>query len=248
MELRRAAKGWRAAGIVIIAAILVAIPALATKQTAKHSPPVTKTAAVPDEYIVKAIGSKSAPVTMEVFSDYQCPSCGSLYEQTLKPLIADYVASGKVYLVHRDFPLPLHKYGYEAARWVSAAALVGKYPEVEAALYDNQAAWSVDGNIQKYVAAAMSPVDFKRVAKMMEVCPPPAAGVSPASYSQTGKPAAHGCPFDASIEKDKALGNTVPVSATPTFRFYYKGKTYGPMSGVVSWPIMKQFLDQVISQ
>ena len=88
MELRRAAKGWRAAGIVIIAAILVAIPALATKQTAKHTPPVTKTAAVPDEYIVKAIGSKSAPVTMEVFSDYQCPSCGSLYEQTLKPLIA----------------------------------------------------------------------------------------------------------------------------------------------------------------
>jgi protein-disulfide isomerase len=247
MELRRAAKGWRVAGIVIVAAMVVAIPALATKQTAKHTPPVTKTAAVPDEYIVKAIGSKSAPVTMEVFSDYQCPSCGSLYEQTLKPLIGDYVASGKVYLVHRDFPLPVHKYSYEAARWVNAAALVGKYPEVEAALYDNQAAWSVDGNIQKYVAAAMSPVDFKRVAKMMEVCPPPAAGVSPASYLQTGKPA-HGCPFDASIEKDKALGNTVPVSATPTFRFYYKGKTYGPMSGVVSWPIMKQFLDQVISQ
>jgi protein-disulfide isomerase len=82
---------------------------------------------------------------------------------------------------------------------------------------------------------------------MMEACPPPAAGVTPASYSQAGKPA-HGCPFDASIEKDKALGNTVPVSATPTFRFYYKGKTYGPMSGVVSWPIMKQFLDQVMSQ
>jgi protein-disulfide isomerase len=162
-------------------------------------------------------------------------------------LISDYVASGKVYLVHHDFPLPLHKYGYEAARWVNAAAVAGKYPEVEAALYDNQAAWSADGNIQKYVAAAMSPVDFKRVAKMMETCPPPAAGVTPASYSQAGKPA-HGCPFDASIEKDKALGNTVPVSATPTFRFYYKGKTYGPMSGVVSWPIMKQFLDQVMSQ
>jgi protein-disulfide isomerase len=247
MKVRRVAHGWLAAGVLAIAAIVVAAPALATKQTAKHTPPVTKTSTVPDEYIVKAIGSKSAPITMEVFSDYQCPSCGSLYEQTLKPLISDYVASGKVYLVHHDFPLPLHKYGYEAARWVNAAAVAGKYPEVEAALYDNQAAWSVDGNIQKYVAAAMSPVDFRRVAKMMEACPPPAAGVTPASYSQAGKPA-HGCPFDASIEKDKALGNTVPVSATPTFRFYYKGKTYGPMSGVVSWPIMKQFLDQVMSQ
>jgi hypothetical protein len=129
---------------------------------------------------------------------------------------------------------------------VNAAAVIGKYPEVEAALYDNQAAWSVDGNIQKYVAAAI-PSEFKRVEKMMEDCPPDTAGVAPASYSQGGR-ASHGCPFDYSIEKDKALGNTVPVSATPTFRFTYKGKPYGPMSGVVSWPIMKQFLDQLLRQ
>ncbi len=247
MKLGSAANGWRGAAFIAFAAIVVAVPALATKQTAKHTPPATKTSSVPDEYIVKAIGSKTAPVTMEVFSDYQCPSCGTLYEQTLKSMISDYVASGKVYLVHRDFPLPMHKYGYEAARWVNAAATVGRYPEVEAALYDNQAAWSIDGNIQRYVAAAISPSDFKRVAKLMEACPPETAGVTPASYSQTGR-SAHGCPFDASIEKDKALGNTVPVSATPTFRFYYKGKTYGPMSGFVSWQIMKQFLDQVMSQ
>ncbi len=247
MKAGRMVDRWRAAGVMAVAAIVLAVPALATKQTAKHTPPATKTSAVSSEYIVKAIGSKTAPVTMEVFSDYQCPSCGSLYEQTLKPLISEYVASGKVYLVHHDFPLPMHKYGYEAARWVNAAALIGKYPETEAALYDNQAAWSLDGNIKKYVAAAMSPADFNRVAKMMEACPPETAGVTPASYSQAGK-ASHGCPFDASIEKDKALGNTIPVSATPTFRFSYKGKTYGPMSGVVSWPIMKQFLDQVMSQ
>ncbi|MGC1580735.1 MAG: thioredoxin domain-containing protein, partial [Candidatus Acidiferrales bacterium] len=118
MKLGTVATGWRAAGVAAVAAIVLAAPALATRQTAKHTAPVTKTSAVSDEYIVKAIGSKTAPVTMEVFSDYQCPSCGTLYEQTLKPLISEYVASGKVYLVHHDFPLPMHKYGYEAARWV----------------------------------------------------------------------------------------------------------------------------------
>ncbi len=75
---------------------------------------------------------------MEVFSDYECPSCRSLYENTLRPMINDYVASGKVYLIHRDFPLPMHKYGYEAARWINAAARVGQFQNVEAALYDNQ--------------------------------------------------------------------------------------------------------------
>ena len=29
--------------------------------------------------IVKAYGSKSAPITMEVFSDYQCPACRELF-------------------------------------------------------------------------------------------------------------------------------------------------------------------------
>jgi protein-disulfide isomerase len=219
----------------------------APQATAKHAPAATKTSATPasDESILKAIGSKTAPVEMEIFSDYQCPTCGAFYEQTLKPLINDYVASGKVYLVHRDFPLPMHKYSYEAARWINAAAKIGRYPEAEQALYDNQAAWSADGDIGKFIAAALSPADFARVKKMMENCPQENAGITPASLTQAGQ---HACPFDASIEKDKALGNTVPVSGTPTFRFYYKGKTYGPMSGFVSWPIMKQFLDQVLSQ
>jgi protein-disulfide isomerase len=246
MKLGKLANRWNAAAAIALVAL--ALPALAALQTSKHTSATTKPASLSDEYIVKAIGSKSAPITMEVFSDYQCPSCGALYEQSLKPMISDYVASGKVYLVHHDFPLPIHKYGYEAARWVNAAAVVGKYPEVEAALYDNQAAWSADGNIAKYVEMAI-PGEFKRVEKLMEACPIETApgGVTPAGYSQPGK-AAHGCPFDYSIEKDKALGNTVPVSATPTFRFTYKGKPYGPMSGVVSWPIMKQFLDQLLRQ
>ena len=53
---------------------------------------------------VKSLGNRTAPITMEVFSDYQCPSCGNFYENSLKYMITDYVAAGKVYFVHRDFP------------------------------------------------------------------------------------------------------------------------------------------------
>jgi protein-disulfide isomerase len=210
----------------------------AAKTSPAHAKPAT-TQALP--LPVKTIGSKNAPITMEVFSDYQCPSCGSLYEQTLRPMISDYVASGKVYLVHRDFPLPMHPYGYEAARWVNAAARIGKYEEAEAALYDNQKAWSIDGSIEKYIAGAMSAADFKRVQKMMVGCSlevkPPASADSPS-----------GCPLDANIEADKQLGNQIPVKATPTFITSYKGQKYPAASGVISWPVMKQYFDSLLAQ
>ena len=45
----------------------------------------------------KAMGSPTAPITMEVFSDYECSHCKHLYEDTLRPLMRDYVAKGKVY-------------------------------------------------------------------------------------------------------------------------------------------------------
>ena len=188
---------------------------------------------------IKTVGSKNAPITMEVFSDYQCPSCGALYEQTLRPMINDYVASGKVYLVHRDFPLPMHAYGYEAARWVNAASRIGKFEEVDAALFDNQKAWSTDGNIQKYVAGAMSDAEFKRVQKLMVGC---GIEVKPGPENTSG------CPLDANIEADKVLGNQVPVKATPTFITYYKGQKYPPASGVISWPVMKQYFDSLLAQ
>jgi protein-disulfide isomerase len=242
---------WRArrAGIGALAAGLLALAAFAGNsgnQTAKKPASSAKPASSEsDDLATKAIGSKSAPITMEVFSDYECPSCGALYEQTLKPMISDYVASGKVYLVHRDFPLPMHKYSHDAARWVNAAAHIGRYPEVEAGLYDNQAAWTASGDLQKYVSGALSPADFKRVAKLMEPCVSQAAAVKPASATPQ---AAHACPFDTSIDKDIALGNTVPVTATPTFRFFYKGQTYGPTSGFVAWPLLKQFFDSLLAQ
>jgi protein-disulfide isomerase len=182
----------------------------------------------------KSYGSSSAPITMIVFTDYECPSCRQLYEQTLRPMINDYVASGKVYLVHHDFPLPQHKYGYQAARWANAAARVGEFANVEAALYDNQDAWGASGDIAKYVSGAMPNSDFKRVEKLMQGC----------SFEvQPG-----GCPLDASIEADRALGQQIPVRATPTYVIAYKGRQLPAASGEVSWPILKQFFDSLLSQ
>ncbi len=65
--------------------------AASTKKTAAAKPD-TALNAVPN----KTIGNTSAPIKMEVFSDYECPSCGNFYENTLKTMIATYVAENKV--------------------------------------------------------------------------------------------------------------------------------------------------------
>ena len=218
---------------------------------AKTATSTAKPAARPSQALgapVKSYGSPNAPIKMEVFTDYECPSCRNLYENTLKDMINDYVAAGKVYLVHHDFPLPMHKYGYEAARWLNASAQVGKFASVEEALYDHQNDWAADGDIAKYVSAAMSPADFKRVTTIMHGCgfdSPPA--MRSASFA-VGATEGDSCSVDHYIEADRALGNKIPVQSTPTYVITYKGKQLPVGAGAVSWPILKQFFDSLLTQ
>jgi protein-disulfide isomerase len=226
-------------------------PATLAKPATSSTKAGTKAAAKPAAPLgapVKSYGSSTAPITMEVFSDYECPSCRNLFEKTLRPMIADYVAAGKVYLVHRDFPLPMHKYGYEAARWLNAAARVGEFQNVEATLYDNQNAWAQDGNIAKYVSAAMSAAEFKRVEAVRGCGFETTGSVKPAKFALGQAGAGDVCPLDPYIEADRALGNKIPVQATPTYVISYKGNHLPAGSGIVSWPILKQFFDSLLSQ
>ena len=188
----------------------------------------------------KSLGNPNAPIKVEVFSDYECPACGRFYEGTLRPMIDDYVASGKVYLVHRDFPLPLHKYSREAARWANAASRIGHFEPVDRVLYDNQAVWgehgNADGDIKRFVQAALPPAEFKRAERLMQGC-------ESDSHAEIA-----GCAVDTEIQHDMAAAQLLPVTQTPTFIVSARGQSYPPAAGVISWPLMKQFLDQILRQ
>jgi protein-disulfide isomerase len=52
----------------------------------------------------KALGDPNAPVTIEVYEDFQCPSCRN-FTQDVEPLIVqNYVATGQVRYIYRQFP------------------------------------------------------------------------------------------------------------------------------------------------
>ena len=194
------------------------------KVAASAAEPAMPVEGVTDVDPHKAFGSKSAPITMEVFSDYQCPSCRMLFLSTNRQLMDNYVTTGKVYLIHRDFPLPMHAYSRVAARYARAAAEIGKIESVERALYENQDKWEQNGDVDAIVAGVLSSADMAKVRGLVK-----------------------GGTVDPLIDKDLQLGQMYRVNQTPTTVFHTKGQTY-PYSGAMNYDTLRQFLDQLLSQ
>src|SRR5207237_6716075 len=85
------------------------------------------------------LGPANAPVTIEFFSDLQCPQCAR-YEPIVKSLKTEF--GDKVRLVLRHFPLESHENAAVAACAAEAAANQHKFWEMVEALYKTQWMWS----------------------------------------------------------------------------------------------------------
>jgi protein-disulfide isomerase len=172
----------------------------------------------------KSLGSKSAPILIDLFSDFQCPSCKMLHDQTLPDVITNYVKTGKVLLVYHDYPLPMHSHAREAARWANAAATVHKYREVGDAFFASQETWANNGDLRSVVAKVLTPAEMQKVDALMK---------DPK--------------FDDGLTHDVALGTRSGVQGTPTMIITHKLQNY-PITRFVSYPIMKQMLDELAAK
>jgi protein-disulfide isomerase len=173
----------------------------------------------------KAFGSKNAPVTMEIFSDFQCPACKQLFTTTNQRVMENYVDTGKIYLVHRDFPLPMHAYSRVAASYSRAACHIGKCEQVEQVLFQNQEQWEASGDVKGTVASVLSPAEMKRVQALVD-----------------------GKTLEPLIDRDKQLGQGYVVNQTPTSILHAKNGQSFPVVGFVNYDVLKTFLDQLVAQ
>lgn len=84
-------------------------------------------------------GQQSAAVVIEEFADYQCPPCGKMHP-VLQKIVDDY--GDRVRVVFRNYPLQqIHKNAFTAARAAEAAALQGKFWQMNDMLFKNQELW-----------------------------------------------------------------------------------------------------------
>jgi protein-disulfide isomerase len=73
------------------------------------------------------LGSKSAPLTVVEFTDYQCPFCQRFHVTTFAELKKNYIDTGKVRFYSRDLPLDFHANAMRAAQAARCAADQGKF-------------------------------------------------------------------------------------------------------------------------
>jgi protein-disulfide isomerase len=133
-------------------------------------------------------GPQDAPVVIVEFADYQCPYCQRIHPE-LKKLQEEF--AGKVAVVLKDFPLPMHAQAEKAAEAGRCAAEQGKFWEFHDTLFDNN---------QK-----LEPARLKEYARVLKL--------DAARFDQcldSGEQA-------AAVRKDFAEGQRLGLTGTPSF-------------------------------
>lgn len=198
---------------------VLAPPAAVVAQSGNPAPPRP----APPLVRFKESGSPDAPIACEIYTDYECPSCALLYRQTIPQLIAQYVKTGKVKLVHRDFPLPQHPYARLAARYANAAGRLGYYELAVNELFETQNLWGANGSVDAQLAQVLAPGVMQQVRAMVQ----------------------NDSTLDATVAEDVAMARKDAINQTPTIVVVAKGKRQ-PIAGAVDFSLLKTYLDQLL--
>jgi len=138
------------------------------------------------------LGNPEAPLTLIEFSDYQCPFCARFHQNTLAALKAEYIDTGKLRYVFRDFPLDhIHPKARKAAEAARCAGEQGRYWAMHDVLFQHQQALEVE-QLQAYGR------DLGLEALPFETC------VAQGRYA-------------AAVQQDVEAGMAAGVRATPSF-------------------------------
>jgi len=87
-------------------------------------------------------GNPDASVTVIEFSDFQCPFCSRFFTQTLPILQENYIDTGKIKFVYRDFPIDsIHPNARPVHIAAECADEQGKFWEYHDMLFEKQSVW-----------------------------------------------------------------------------------------------------------
>ncbi len=171
------------------------------------------------------MGSPDAKVAIVEFSDFQCPYCLRFHSNTFPQLRENYIDTGKVQYIFRDFPLKqIHPKAVAAAVAANCSGLQGKYWEMHHGLYINQ--------------RRLGPELYNELAT--------STGLDLAAFQA--------CMEDPEqvkeVEKDLAYGQSVGIRGTP---HYFVGRIEGdqvvdvkPLSGAQPYQAFANIIDPLL--
>lgn len=135
-------------------------------------------------------GNANAPVTIIEFSEFQCPFCGRFARDTLPSIQKDYIDTGKVKIVYRDFIV--HSTSRSAQIASECADEQGKYWEYHDLLFENQDKVVDVENLKQFASDI---------------------GLNTATFNSCLDSEKYG----SEVDSDTSYGRSVGVTGTPSF-------------------------------
>ena len=89
-------------------------------------------------------GDQRAPVTLLEYSDYTCGYCEKFFEETWPLLYSDYIQTGKVRLIYRDFPRAISGPSVDTAMAARCAGEQGQYWPMHDQLFTSRRKFSLE--------------------------------------------------------------------------------------------------------
>ncbi len=144
------------------------------------------------------LGNSKAKITLVEFSDFQCFYCRRFWGEAFQQIKSEYIDTGKVRFVYRDFPLSFHPAAQPAAEAAECADEQGKFWEMHDKIFQEQ-------DKQGTGTITFGVTELKKWASQI--------GLDSAKFNQcldSGK-------YKSEAEKDVADGSSYGVSGTPGF-------------------------------
>jgi protein-disulfide isomerase len=139
-----------------------------------------------------SIGDAKAPLVIVEYTDFQCPFCQQFHNQAFAQIKANYIDTGKVRFISRDFPLDFHDNARRAATAARCAGEQGKFWEMRHVMIVNADQLKAE-NLATY--AGNIKMDVPKFKACLD---------NPDKYK-------------AQIDKEIAEGGVAGVTGTPTF-------------------------------
>jgi protein-disulfide isomerase len=173
-------------------------------------------------------GAATAKVAVVEFSDYECPFCGRYVRDALPQIARDYIDTGKVRYVFRNFPLDsIHKSAFKAAVAAGCAADQGKGWPMHDQLFANQTALDAPALIGHGKAIGLDAARFEQCLTTDAAAP--------------------------RVRQDQADAQKAGASSTPTFFVAVttpgdsKVRAVRMIRGAQAYPTFKGAIDSVLA-
>ncbi len=207
-------------GLIVAAAVYVTVKSTQPPTSSSTGNPALVRPVGADDHI---LGNPLAPVKIIEYSDFDCAFCKD-YDATLRQIIADLGASGKVAWVYRQFPIPSHP---NAMKHAQAAECIAK-------VAGNDAFWKFAGSLFEN-----QPTDPSRYGALAK-----ATGADTNAFATCYQNAA--TTVDARILADIENGKAAGASGTPYTIIIAPGKSPFVIPGAYPYADVRDAVESLL--